>query len=221
MEKILKVIVTIFLFIISLAIQLFLFDNMSLFGVKPNILLISIIVVSLYTNIYASTIYSFGLGFIVDLIFGGSGMFTISYTIIGMLLGLISEDYMKENYLSTIVLTALSVIVFEVILYFDSMIISSSYISFFFLIKQLILSILLNVVLQENKKTILNTFKINISMCLIGVIMGEFLTSKAGIGYLILYGSQVFNLDLVMTGVFLLTIISIIMYKVISKNTDK
>lgn len=76
-------------------------------------------------------------------------------------------------------------------------------------------------VLQENKKTILNTFKINISMCLIGVIMGEFLTSKAGIGYLILYGSQVFNLDLVMTGVFLLTIISIIMYKVISKNTDK
>ena len=58
-------------------------------------------------------------------------------------------------------------------------------------------------------------------MRLIGVIMGEFLTSKAGIGYLILYGSQVFNLDLVMTGVFLLTIISIIMYKVISKNTDK
>ncbi|MGN1013708.1 MAG: rod shape-determining protein MreD [Clostridia bacterium] len=147
MEKILKVIVTIFLFVISLAIQLFLFDNMSLFGVKPNMLLISIIVVSLYTNIYASTIYSFSLGFIVDLIFGGSGMFTISYTIIGMLLGLISEDYMKENYLSTIVLTALSVIVFEVILYFDSMIISSSYISFFFLIKQLTLSILLNVVL--------------------------------------------------------------------------
>ena len=147
MEKILKVIVTIFLFIISLAIQLFLFDNMSLFGVKPNMLLISIIVVSLYTTIYASTIHSFGLGFIVDFIFGGSGMFTISYTIIGMLLGLISEDYMKENYLSTIVLTALSVIVFEVILYFDSMIISSSYISFFFLIKQLILSILLNVVL--------------------------------------------------------------------------
>ena len=48
-------------------------------------------------------------------------------------------------------------------------------------------------------------------MCLIGVIMGEFLTSKAGIGYLILYGSQVFNLDLVMTGIFLLTIISIVL----------
>ena len=52
-------------------------------------------------------------------------------------------------------------------------------------------------------------------MCLIGVIMGEFLTSKAGIGYLILYGSQIFNLDLVMTGIFLLIIISIVMYELI------
>ena len=52
-------------------------------------------------------------------------------------------------------------------------------------------------------------------MCLIGVIMGEFLTSKAGIGYLILYGSQIFNLNLVMTGIFLLIIISILMYEFI------
>ncbi len=51
--------------------------------------------------------------------------------------------------------------------------------------------------------------------------MGEFLTSKAGIGYLILYGSQVFNLDLVMTGIFLLTIISIVMYKVISEISKR
>ena len=51
--------------------------------------------------------------------------------------------------------------------------------------------------------------------------MGEFLTSKAGIGYLILYGSQVFNLDLVMTGIFLLMIISIIMYKVISEISKR
>ena len=77
--------------------------------------------------------------------------------------------------------------------------------------------ILFNVVIPSNKSTIINTLKINISMCLIGVIMGEFLTSKAGIGYLILYGSQVFNLDLVMTGIFLLTIISIVMYKIIEE----
>lgn len=42
--------------------------------------------------------------------------------------------------------------------------------------------------------------------------MGEFLVSKEGIGYLIMYGSQVFNLDLVMTGIFLLLVLSAILY---------
>jgi NitT/TauT family transport system permease protein len=42
--------------------------------------------------------------------------------------------------------------------------------------------------------------------------MGELLVSKEGLGYLITYGSQVFNLNLVMTGVFILAIVSAIMY---------
>lgn len=46
--------------------------------------------------------------------------------------------------------------------------------------------------------------------------MGEFLVSKRGIGYLIIYGSQVFNLSLVMTGIVLLALVSIIMYYSIS-----
>lgn len=45
--------------------------------------------------------------------------------------------------------------------------------------------------------------------------MGEFLVSKAGLGYLIMYGSQVFNLNLVMTGIILLCIISAILYYII------
>lgn len=47
--------------------------------------------------------------------------------------------------------------------------------------------------------------------------MGELLVSKEGIGYLIMYGSQVFNIDLVITGVFILGIISYLMYFVIEK----
>lgn len=46
--------------------------------------------------------------------------------------------------------------------------------------------------------------------------MGEFLVSKAGIGYLILYGTQVFNLDLVMSGIVLIMIISFIIYELIN-----
>ena len=64
---------------------------------------------------------------------------------------------------------------------------------------------------------IISALKINISMSLIGVIMGEFLVSKEGIGYLINYGSQVFNLNLVITSVFILGIISYLLYIIIDK----
>ena len=45
--------------------------------------------------------------------------------------------------------------------------------------------------------------------------MGEFLTSKSGIGYLILYGSQIFNLNLVISGIVILIIISVILYEIV------
>lgn len=70
-------------------------------------------------------------------------------------------------------------------------------------------------ILPKNIELIISNLKIGISMSFIGVIMGEFLVSKRGIGYLILYGSQVFNLDLVMTGILLLTITVIILYYLI------
>ena len=72
------------------------------------------------------------------------------------------------------------------------------------------------VILPSSYTTIISSLKINISMSLIGVIMGEFLVSKEGIGYLIMYGSQVFNLNLVISGIIILMIVSIIMYKIVS-----
>ena len=53
-------------------------------------------------------------------------------------------------------------------------------------------------------------------MSLIGVIMGELLVSKEGIGYLIMYGSQVFNLSLVLAGIIILMILPYLMYIAIS-----
>ena len=76
--------------------------------------------------------------------------------------------------------------------------------------------ILKMIILPSSYSTIVSSLKINISMSLIGVIMGEFLVSKEGIGYLIMYGSQVFNLNLVMSGIIILMIVSIIMYKAVS-----
>lgn len=70
-------------------------------------------------------------------------------------------------------------------------------------------------ILPDSLKSIISSLKINISMSLIGVIMGEFLVSKKGIGYLILYGSQIFNLNLVMTGIIVLSIVAAIMYYIV------
>lgn len=77
--------------------------------------------------------------------------------------------------------------------------------------------IFFKVVLPSNYITIINALKINVSMSLIGVIMGELLVSKSGLGYLIMYGSQVFNINLVITGVVILGIISYLMYFVVDK----
>lgn len=75
--------------------------------------------------------------------------------------------------------------------------------------------IFFKLILPSNFTNIISAFKINISLTFIGVIMGEFLVSKAGVGYLIMYGSQVFNLNLVVTGIFILAIMASIMYYLI------
>lgn len=76
--------------------------------------------------------------------------------------------------------------------------------------------ILVKLLLPGSFASIISTLKINVSMSLIGVIMGEFLVSKQGIGYLIMYGSQVFNLNLVMTGIIILCVVATIMYYLVS-----
>ncbi len=71
--------------------------------------------------------------------------------------------------------------------------------------------VLFKLVLPANLDNILNIIKINIGMAWVGVIVGEFIVSRAGLGYLIVYGSQVFKMDLVMMGIIVLIIISLLM----------
>ncbi len=74
------------------------------------------------------------------------------------------------------------------------------------------LQILTKLVFPANIYVIISTLKINVGMSLIGVITGEFLVASKGIGYLIVYGGQVFKMDLVMAGIFALLIIAILIY---------
>jgi NitT/TauT family transport system permease protein len=68
-------------------------------------------------------------------------------------------------------------------------------------------------VFPANCPTLFNTLKVNVGLSWVGVIMGEFLVSRAGLGYLIVYGSQVFNMDLVMTSVLILAVAAVVMYQ--------
>ena len=69
------------------------------------------------------------------------------------------------------------------------------------------------IVFPSNLNTLFNSLKINIGLSLVGVIAGEFLVSKAGLGYLIVYGGQVFQLDLVMSSVLILSVMAALMYQ--------
>lgn len=75
------------------------------------------------------------------------------------------------------------------------------------------MQVLTKVILPSSYPTIINALKINVGLSWVGVIVGEFLVSKAGIGYLIVYGGQVFQLDLVMTSVLILALAAALMYQ--------
>ena len=77
------------------------------------------------------------------------------------------------------------------------------------------LQVLTKIIIPANISTFINSLKVNIGLSLVGVISGEFLVSKAGVGYLIVYGGQVFKLDLVMTSVIILGIVAGIMYEAV------
>lgn len=76
--------------------------------------------------------------------------------------------------------------------------------------------ILTKLIIPKNIPNIISVIKINIGMSWVGVIVGEFLVSRAGIGYLIVYGSQVFKMDIVMSGVIILAVLAFLMYEIVN-----
>ncbi len=74
------------------------------------------------------------------------------------------------------------------------------------------LQILTKLIFPANIPALLNMLKINVGLAWVGTIMGEYLVSTAGLGYLIIYGSQVFKMDLVMSSTVVLCILATIMY---------
>ena len=76
--------------------------------------------------------------------------------------------------------------------------------------------VLFKVLLPGSLPMIISNMKVNIGLCLVGVIIGEFLSSKAGLGYLITYGSQAFAMTMVVTSIVVLCLLSVILYQAIA-----
>ncbi len=76
--------------------------------------------------------------------------------------------------------------------------------------------ILYKLIIPATNKDFVSVLKINVGMSWVGVVMGEYLTSKAGLGYLIVYGGQVFKLDLVMCAILILCLLAGLMYGLVA-----
>ena len=72
--------------------------------------------------------------------------------------------------------------------------------------------IVTKILLPSTIPVFINNMKVNIGLCLVGVIIGEFLAAREGLGYLIIYGSQVFKMDYVVTSILILCAAAILMY---------
>lgn len=81
--------------------------------------------------------------------------------------------------------------------------------------------ILFKLLIPSSIPLILSTMKVNIGLCLVGVIIGEFLAARVGLGYLIIYSSQVFQMDMVMLAILILCAIAVLMYQAVNFLTGK
>lgn len=77
------------------------------------------------------------------------------------------------------------------------------------------------VVLPSNVPNIISVMKVNIGLCLVGVVIGEFLAAREGLGYLIIYGSQTFKMSNVLLSILILCVIAMLLYMVLHKIEKK
>lgn len=121
------------------------------------------------------------------------------------------------NNMKTIIITAISIAVFGSIinLHTGFMAVSEDQIKLIRILGGNKMHCLRYIIIPGSIPLIISTMKVNIGLALVGVIIGEFLAAKAGLGYLIIYGSQVFKLDWVMMSIIILCLIAMLLYKLL------
>lgn len=119
---------------------------------------------------------------------------------------------------TTIIVAGMSVAIFGSILnlYTSFMTVDPGKIKLIYTLRGNRLQALTKVVLPSSVPAIISNMKVNIGLCLVGVIIGEFLAARNGLGYLIIYSSQVFKMDWLLMSIVLLCIMAMGLYALIS-----
>ena len=125
--------------------------------------------------------------------------------------------WLGANY-KTIIVTGMSVAIFGSILslYTNFMEVEPDKIKLIQTLGGTKKEILCKVMLPANIPNILALMKVDVGLCLVGVIIGEFIASRQGLGYLIIYGSQIFKLDWVLLSILILCLIAMVLYGLIN-----
>lgn len=122
------------------------------------------------------------------------------------------------NNMKTIIVAAVSVAIFGTVitLYSNFKGVEEDKIKLIYTLGGTKRDVLTKIILPSNIPSIISQMKVNIGLSLVGVIIGEFLAAKAGLGYLIIYGSQVFKLDWVIMSIVILCIVATALYGLLS-----
>lgn len=119
---------------------------------------------------------------------------------------------------TTIIVSGMSVAIFGSILnlYASFLTVDPEKITLIYTLHGNRLHALIKVVLPSCVPAIISTMKVNIGLCLVGVVIGEFIGGREGLGYMIIYGSQVFKLDWLLMSICILCLIAMLLYALIN-----
>ena len=147
MKKILAVIKIPVIIILTFIIQIFISNNFEIFGISPNLILVTIVIISMWNALPVNLTASGVMGIFTDLIFHFDiGQSLITYLVIALCISYISGRYRKESKAAIIYITAMATGIFTLFQFIYYIIDSSVIINIFVLLKQAVIEILLNIV---------------------------------------------------------------------------
>lgn len=148
MRKLMGFVLIFVLIIASMYVQSNILNKVEIFGVRPNMLLVIVVAISLWYGLYIGTTFGAIFGLIADSWFSlGLGKYIIMFTLISVLVGYFNKNYKKENIITLIYLVGNITVVYELLIAIKSVIINKEMFNLFVLLKVEIVSLILNILL--------------------------------------------------------------------------